>query len=39
MMRDIIQMLDDDGVRDQFKVIIGGVPTSQDYADEIGADG
>ena len=30
MMRDIIQMLDDDGVRDQFKVIIGGGPTSQD---------
>ena len=39
MMRDIIQMLDDDGVRDQYKVIIGGGPTSQDYADEIGADG
>ncbi len=39
MMRDIIQMLDDDGVRDQFKVIIGGGPTSQEYADEIGADG
>jgi len=39
MMRDIIQMLDDDGVRDQVKVIIGGGPTSQDYADEIGADG
>ncbi len=39
MMRDIIQMLDDDGVRDQFKVIIGGGPTSQEYSDEIGADG
>jgi len=39
MMRDIIQMLDDDGVRDQYKVIIGGGPTSQEYADEIGADG
>lgn len=39
MMRDIIQMLGDDGVRDQYKVIIGGGPTSQDYADEIGADG
>jgi 5-methyltetrahydrofolate--homocysteine methyltransferase len=39
MMRDIIQMLDDDGVRDQYKVIIGGGPTSQDYADEIKADG
>jgi corrinoid protein of di/trimethylamine methyltransferase len=39
MMRDIIQMLEDDGVRDQYKVIIGGGPTSQDYADNIGADG
>jgi len=39
MMRDIIQMLVDDGVRDQYKVIIGGGPTSQEYADEIGADG
>ncbi len=39
MMRDIIQMLEDDGVRDQHKVIIGGGPTSQDYADQIGADG
>lgn len=39
MMRDIIQMLDDDGVRDKYKVIIGGGPTSQDYADEIGANG
>lgn len=39
MMRDIIQMLDDDGVRDQYKVIIGGGPTSQEYADEIGANG
>jgi len=39
MMRDIIEMLEDDGVRDQYKVIIGGGPTSQDYADEISADG
>jgi len=39
MMRDIIQMLEDDEVRDQFKVLIGGGPTSQDYADQIGADG
>ena len=39
MMRDIIQMLGDDGIREQYKVIIGGGPTSQDYADEIGADG
>ncbi len=39
MMRDIIQMLDEDGVRDQYKIIIGGGPTSLDYANSINADG
>lgn len=39
MMRDIIQMMEEDGVRDRFKVIIGGGPTSQEYADQIGANG
>jgi corrinoid protein of di/trimethylamine methyltransferase len=39
MMREVIKMLHDDGVRDKFKVIIGGGPTSQEYANEIGADG
>ena len=39
MMRDIIQMMVEDEVRDEIKVIIGGGPTSQEYADEIGADG
>jgi corrinoid protein of di/trimethylamine methyltransferase len=39
IMRDTIQMLAEDGVRNQFKVIIGGGPTSQEYADQIGADG
>ena len=27
------------GVRDRVKVIIGGAPVTQDFADEIGADG
>jgi len=27
------------GVRDSVKVIIGGAPVTQNYADEIGADG
>ena len=27
------------GVREQVKVIIGGAPVTQDYADQIGADG
>jgi corrinoid protein of di/trimethylamine methyltransferase len=39
MMREVIQMMKDDGVRARFKVVIGGGPTSQDYADQIGADG
>ena len=39
LMRDTIRLMDDDEVRDKYKVIIGGGPTSQDYADSIGADG
>ena len=39
MMRDVIQMMEEEGVRSRFKVIIGGGPTSQAYADQIGADG
>ncbi len=27
------------GVRDKVKVVIGGAPVTQSYADEIGADG
>jgi 5-methyltetrahydrofolate--homocysteine methyltransferase len=39
MMRDVIQLLEQDGVRNRFKVMIGGGPTSQAFADKIGADG
>jgi 5-methyltetrahydrofolate--homocysteine methyltransferase len=39
IMRDVIQMMVEEGVRDRFKVLIGGGPTSQEYADQIGADG
>jgi len=39
MMREVIQIMKDDGVRQRFKIIIGGGPTSQSYADLIGADG
>ena len=39
MMRDTIQILVDDGIRDKYIVIIGGGPTSQMFAEEIGADG
>ncbi|SMD12829.1 5-methyltetrahydrofolate--homocysteine methyltransferase [Desulfocicer vacuolatum DSM 3385] len=36
--KEIIEILLDKGIRDKFKVIIGGAPTSQMWADEIGAD-
>ena len=38
-MKDMIEALDAAGIRDQIKVMIGGAPVTQDYADEIGADG
>jgi 5-methyltetrahydrofolate--homocysteine methyltransferase len=37
-MKDIINRLNKEGLRNKIKVMIGGVPTSQEYADEIGAD-
>jgi trimethylamine corrinoid protein len=37
--REIIQELKDRGIRDQFKCLFGGAPTSQEWADQIGADG
>lgn len=38
-MKDVIQAVDDAGLRDKVKVIIGGAPITQSYADEIKADG
>lgn len=38
-MKTTIDALKDAGVRDQVKVLIGGAPVTQQYADEIGADG
>lgn len=38
-MKDVIQALEDAGIRDRVKVMIGGAPVSQGFADEIGADG
>ncbi|MFP4136641.1 MAG: corrinoid protein [Candidatus Acetothermia bacterium] len=38
-MPDVIEALEEEGIRDQVEVAIGGAPVSQDYADEIGADG
>ncbi len=39
VMRDVIGALEKEGLRSQVKVIIGGAPVTQAYADEIGADG
>jgi len=38
-MKNVIKALEEAGIRDQTKVIIGGAPITQQYADEIGADG
>jgi len=38
-MKDTIQALEKHGVRDSVKVMVGGAPLTQKYADEIGADG
>lgn len=37
-MKDTIEALKEEGVRDTVKVIVGGTPITQDFADEIGAD-
>jgi|SRR5680860_394712 len=38
-MKDIIDLLKEEGIRDKIRVIIGGAPISQDFSDDIGADG
>ncbi len=38
-MEDVIKALEAAGIRDSVKVIVGGAPVSQEYADSIGADG
>ena len=38
-MKDIIDAINEAGLRDQVKIMIGGAPITQEYADEIGADG
>ena len=39
VQRDIIKALEEHGLRDKVKVIIGGAPVNKDWADKIGADG
>ena len=37
-MKDVIQALEEAGLRDKVKIMVGGAPVSQRFADEIGAD-
>lgn len=38
-MREVLELLQESGVRDQYKVMVGGAPVTQEFADMIGADG
>lgn len=38
-MKDVMQALIDNGLRDNVKVIVGGAPVSEEFAKSIGADG
>jgi corrinoid protein of di/trimethylamine methyltransferase len=38
-MGEVVKILERENIRDQFKVIVGGGPISQSFADKIGADG
>jgi len=37
--KEVIQMLQEKGLRSQIKVMVGGAPVNQEWADRIGADG
>ena len=37
-LKDVMRLLGEKGLRDKLKVMIGGVPTTQTFADEVGAD-
>jgi corrinoid protein of di/trimethylamine methyltransferase len=37
-LKDVMRALKEHGLRDKLKVMIGGVPTTQTFADEVGAD-
>jgi 5-methyltetrahydrofolate--homocysteine methyltransferase len=39
VQREVIEALDEAGIRDQVKVIIGGAPVNQEWVEAIGADG
>jgi 5-methyltetrahydrofolate--homocysteine methyltransferase len=39
MQRDVIDALEEAGLRDQVKVMVGGAPVTAEWAEAIGADG
>lgn len=38
-MSDVVKIIESEGLRDKVKILIGGAPVNQKFADEIGADG
>ena len=38
VMKEVVALANDKGIRDKFKIIIGGAPLSNEYANSIGAD-
>lgn len=38
-MKETIELLQEEGLKDKLKIIVGGAPVSMDFADQIGADG
>ena len=38
-MKELIEELDEAGVRERYKVMVGGAPVTEEWAREIGADG
>ena len=38
-MKDVVDLIKDQGLEGEVKVIVGGAPLSQAFADAIGADG
>jgi corrinoid protein of di/trimethylamine methyltransferase len=39
VQREVIQAIEEAGIRDRVKVMVGGAPVTQEWADSIGADG
>ena len=39
IQRKFIELLNKEGKREKYKIIVGGAPTSDDWAKNIGADG